>query len=68
MFKIFKLIWQNLAWGVIASFFGSALSLVVSGEHVGNAVFWVNVVLIWIVFTIIDLVKMIIERKKNNGN
>jgi hypothetical protein len=67
MFKIFKLIWQNLGWAIVAAFFGSALSLVVSGEHIGQAVFWVNVVLVWIVFTIIDIVKMFIERKSNNG-
>lgn len=52
-----KLIWNNFAVAIIAAFFGALLSLVVSGEHIGNPVYWFNTVLLWIIFMVVDLVK-----------
>ena len=52
-----KLIWNNFAVAIIAAFFGALLSLVVSGEHIGNALYWFNTALLWIIFMVVDLVK-----------
>lgn len=52
-----KLIWNNFGISILAAFFGALLSLVVTGDHIGNAVFWFNTVLLWIIFMVVDLVK-----------
>lgn len=62
---MFNLIWKNFAISVIAAFFGGILSLVISGEHIGNVVFWANTVLLTLGFTLADLIR--INKKKKDS-
>ena len=54
---MFKLIFDNFAFAVLCSFFSAILTLIVSGEHMGNALFMFYTVTLWIAFVIFDLVK-----------
>lgn len=54
---MFKVLWENLVVGIMAAFFGAILSLVVTGEHIGNGTFWINAIFIWVILVIFDLVK-----------
>lgn len=52
-----KIIFDNFVMAVFGAFFAAILTLVVSGEHVGNALFTFNTIILWVVFLIVDFVK-----------
>ena len=54
---MFKLLWDNFIYGIFAALFGGIVSLIVTGEYIGEAVFWFNTIVLTIVFFIIDLFK-----------
>jgi hypothetical protein len=54
---MFKVLWENIAVAILAALFGAILSLVVTGEHIGEVTFWINAIFVWVIFVIFDLVK-----------
>lgn len=56
-----KLIWENFILSIFGAFFGALVTVVVSGNHIGNTGYFFNVFLLTAIFTIIDLRK---QRKK----